>query len=122
VRVGSTAAILVSALALTLALSWLALAGRPALVSIRVLPAVLMAGQSLTITCRVELHTRHRAVRLGLVGYAESQRPLDGLHGPLTTERLFSHVPCDVDTAYCSVVRDDGSLEMVRATVLVACE
>ncbi len=89
--------------------------------TIRVSPQVLMGGQTVYVTCRVSPDSRNRELRAGITGYTESGRQLDGKDAPITSIHRFDYIPCDAESAYCAVLRNDGSLNIVKANLLVSC-
>ncbi len=90
-------------------------------VTVRVTPSVLMGGASVYITCRVAPHSGNRELRAGIGNYTETGRQLEGLNAPITHMFRFDHVPCDAEAAYCTLLRNDGSLTMAKANLLVSC-
>ena|SRR5690242_4467079 len=92
--------------------------------AIKVTPRVLFAGGALRLTCHVPRDPNNRLLEYGIINYRErSQRQLDGDHAPITWQMLMEKIPCGSGPAYCAVVKNDSSSELVRETFeLVGCE
>ena len=79
------------------------------MVSVSVMPRVVMAGNTIRLTCKVPQHPDNRLLDYGVANYREhSQRQLDGEHSRMTWEAYVDHVPCVADAVYCAVLRADG--------------
>lgn len=83
-------------------------------------PRVLMAGNTVRMTCRVPRHPDNRLVQWGFSDYLNSTRDLEGERSPITWEAYFNHVPCDPGIAYCAVVRANGKVLQTTERVEVA--
>lgn len=79
-------------------------------VRITIRPAVLMAGQTLQIRCRVEPHEQNRWLEYGVEDYTSSGRQLDGADAPITTTTFFDRIPCGVGVAFCNVTAQGGQV------------
>lgn len=91
-------------------------------VTVRVTPQVLMGGATVFVTCRVAPHAGNRELRAGIGNYTETGRQLEGLDAPITHMFKFEHLPCDAEGAYCAVLRNDSSLYLAKANLLVSCQ
>lgn len=83
-------------------------------VEIRLNPRALIVGGALRVTCRVQPDEANRRLNFGIENYRDSEYMLEGRESKITFERLFEHVPCDTEKAYCQVIRADGKI--VRVT------
>lgn len=101
----------------------LAALSTPTSVSITISAHVLQGGGSTAITCRVHPDPRNRELRAGIPDVAQSSRQLEGEDAPITHRFApITHIPCDADTAYCQVIRNDGSYATAKTTFLVSCQ
>lgn len=89
------------------------------LISLFVNPTVVFENGTVHVMCRIPRDPTNRWVSWGLENYSESGRQLDGEHAPITWESYIEHVPCGVDTAFCRVVRVNGTTSMTRAPLTV---
>jgi hypothetical protein len=102
-----------------LALLGLLMAASP--VSIHLSKTVLMVGQGFSLTCTVAQDPRNRRLVFGIENLTQSERQLDGSSAPRTWGPFdYPHIPCDVDTAYCAVIRSDGTLDRALQSFLVS--
>lgn len=81
-------------------------------------PPLLMKGGAVRVTCTVPRHPDNRRLDVMLPGYTESSRTLDGEDSRVTWEFVFTHIPCEVETAVCRVVRITGAAN-ARAPISV---
>jgi hypothetical protein len=93
--------------------------------SVRLSPAVLQAGQSLWLTCRISRHPDNRAMAYGLIdadGVAidNQGREVHGNDGPVTFQRAIPHAPCGAVAAYCVVKDRFNQQEQETAPLIVA--
>ncbi len=108
-------------LLLLAAVCLIALAGDQ--LAIRVTPQFVFAGNTIRIRCHVPRDARNRRLVYGLSDYLESERQLDGDRARVTWDFDYPHVPCGAETAYCVVVKHDGSQQAVTARFgIVGCE
>jgi hypothetical protein len=106
-----------------LILSLLLTLSAPARTTIRITPSVVMAGGTIRVTCHTPRAADNRTLTIAIVGYQSSQVQLDGLEAPMTREVLFTHVPCETETAMCEVTTVAGVIEARTAAFEVAgCE
>lgn len=98
-----------------------ALAAAPTPVAIRVSPAAVMAGGSILVTCRVTPDARNRVITATVTGYAQSSRDLAGADAAITWQfPPFTHIPCDVEAATCTLQRNDGASFIASHALTVA--
>lgn len=88
--------------------------------SVKAYPAVIMAGGTTYITCRVPRHVDNRWVEWGIENYHNSGRQLDGIHAMVTHKAMFQNIPCDSGDAYCTVTDNMGKTKTIRAAFTVA--
>lgn len=86
-------------------------------IAVSVNPAVLMAGGTVILKCRVPADVDNRRIGFGLLDYSESERDVEGDRSPVTFMTTIQHVPCGVTTAYCAVAKVTGKVE--RATTRI---
>lgn len=86
-------------------------------VFIRLNPLVLFSGDTLHLTCKVPQDAANRYLEWGVDGYRASRVALDGGQAVITHDWFITHVPCDVDTAFCRLLRTDGSHGTVASQV-----
>lgn len=106
--------ILLSTLLLLVALA-------PPTLSIQVSPVVLFEGNAVRVRCRVPLNPQNRRLQIALDDYRYSEVPIDGEHGPVTTEVVYDHVPCEVAEASCTVWGETGAMRRVQTNLTVVC-
>ena len=92
-------------------------------VSIRVLPTVLLAGQSMRVTCSIPRRAENRKLTIIVDGYWSSEYPLDGEDSPATIQKLYDHVPCGVESVSCVLEENTGKVHRAALPVYVSgCE
>jgi hypothetical protein len=98
----------------------------PTDISITLYPSVALNGNSRWLTCRVTPNEANRKLVYGIDDseLENSERQLDGYQAPITWGPYeVKHVGCDAHTAYCRVVRNDGSVRFATLHVEVGgCE
>jgi hypothetical protein len=94
----------------------------PVDIAVTLYPATGLAGNSRWITCRVTPNEANRTLVYGIDDseLENSERQLDGYHAPITWGPYeVKHVGCDAHTAYCRVVRNDGSMKSAAVHIEV---
>jgi hypothetical protein len=92
-------------------------------VSIKVSPAIIMAGGSARVTCTVPRAASNRGVTAVLENYRSMYDQLDGESARITHEFLFERIPCDIGDAMCILETSNEKPASVRQTIQVAdCE
>jgi len=91
-----------------------------ATVSIRVLPAALLANQPMRITCSVPHRPENRKLIIAVEGYWMSEYQLDGEASPAIFQKVYEHVPCGVETVSCTLVEDTGKTTRAALPVFVS--
>ncbi len=92
-------------------------------VAINVTPRVLLAGQTIRLTCVVPRSPENRWLNYGVAGYTYSMRQLDGDQAPITYTAYVQHVPCEASEAFCDLVQAGERHATVTAGITVAgCE
>lgn len=89
-------------------------------ISIRVLPTVLLAGQSIRITCVIPQRPENRKLVIAVEGYKESEYQLDGEASPGIFQRVYDLVPCDVEAVSCTLVESSGKTTRAALPVYVS--
>jgi hypothetical protein len=64
-------------------------------------PRIVLAGNSMRMTCRIVPTDATRFVSFGISGLRSSGRQVDGADGVRTYEFLVDRVPCKVGPAFC---------------------
>ena len=90
--------------------------------TLTVVPAVIQAGQSVRLTCRVPRQAANRAVIWGFDNWTQSSRSLDGDQAPITWQAHYDQVPCESGQPFCIVVRARPAQDArITASFLVVC-
>ncbi len=77
-------------------------------VSIRVLPAVLTAGNPIRITCSILRRPENRTLVIAVEGYWSSEYQLNGEDSPAIIQKVYEHVPCGVESVSCTLEENTG--------------
>lgn len=92
-------------------------------VTIAVDRPVLMAGYSVTVTCRVQRMAENRWLEVGIEDVGSSGVQLEGELSRMTYSIRFDRVPCEAGAAYCLVSRSDDSHDSAQLPLTIAgCE
>ena len=84
-------------------------------------PAVMMAGNTVILTCHVPKHPDNRLLEYGIIGtQVGSQRQRDGSASPITWQFEIKRVECESGPAYCAVRDSHGQWTRVTAQIQVA--
>ncbi len=89
-------------------------------VSISVTPRVMLAGQTIRLTCTVPRSPDNRWLNYGVAGYSYSMRQLDGEHAPVTFAAFVDHLPCGAADAFCDLTQAGERHTTVTAGITVA--
>ena len=90
--------------------------------TITVRPSALMAGGGVLVTCRIPLHESNRSVVIGIENYQESERPIQGDQGPVTTQLTFTRIPCEAGNAFCTVKGTGPSRTVTAPLTIGGCD
>ena len=89
-------------------------------VSIRVLPAALLAGQPMRVTCSVPRRAENRKLTIAVEGYWTSEYPLDGEDSPAIFQKVYDRVPCGVEAVSCTLEDNTGKVRRAALPVYVS--
>lgn len=89
----------------------------------KVYPSVVMAGQSVKVTCTVEPNAANRWLTMGVANYRWQGRQLEGEDAAITHQQTWDRVPCDSGPAFCLVQDANRKQHAAEADLLVVgCE
>jgi hypothetical protein len=80
--------------------------------TITLYPRVVLAGNSMRMTCRIDPTEKTRSVSFGISGLRTSGRQVDGADGIRTYEFLVDRMPCKVGPAFCATTDNTGHQEV----------
>jgi hypothetical protein len=93
------------------------MAAQNANLTLHLTPTVVQENQNLHLVCHIPPDPQNRAVGVGIEGWVLSEHPYDRL----TYDVVFTHIPCDVDTAFCQVIRANGRIARTVQKFVVVC-